>query len=489
MHSCWDWLQCQSLSEFALPEFATEPISGGTRHLSNAGKSKSFVIALTASLLAVLPIFAIAQPALLVPLGLLPVVILFVFRIPIWLCLGFVAFSFFRLHEAFPFLMPLHIPQMLALPTLLVLVWHIGVKKQVKPFWGPELTTFSVFFSIVTLGLPFASNFGIAFAYWNATYVKIGIMTVATAWVVRKETDFALALKVMVISGALVSMVAVSNKLAGIGLVEGTRVTIGRDFGSVLGDPNDLSLVLTFPLSFAVAMATTKHRWFLRLFGFAATGLIVWAVLCTQSRGGIIGTLAVFAVTGLRIVKSKLLLGGVGGLVGSVLFLFAGISDRSSGGASESGIDESAMGRIWAWTAAYNMALAKPFHGVGLDNFIPNFWLYTPHWTGFNKAVHSTWLGVLAETGFPGIIAFVVMVLMNVRVILVASRSLRDNNAPVSVTALSYAVLSGFAGFCGSGTFLTQGFTWPVYILIAFTAAVSHFAKQFALRDSMENKI
>ena len=467
-----------------MPEFASAPIAISARHLATPEKSKSLLIALAASALAVLPIFALAQPALLVPLGLLPVVIFFVFRIPIWLCLGFVAFSFFRLHEAFPFLMPLHIPQMLALPTLLVLVWHIGIKKQVKPYWGPELTTFSVFFCITTLGIPFASNFGIALDYWNSAYVKIGIMTVAIAWLIRKESDFALALKVMVISGALVSMVAVSNKLAGIGLVEGTRVTIGRDFGSVLGDPNDLSLVLTFPLSFALAIATTKHHWFMRLFGFAATVLIVWAVLCTQSRGGIIGTLAVFAVTGLRIVKSKLLLGGIGGLVGAGLVLFAGISDRSSGGSSESGIDESAMGRIWAWTAAYNMALAKPLNGVGLDNFIPNFWLYTPHWTGFNKAVHSTWLGVLAETGFPGIVAFVVMVLMNVRVVLVASRSLRSNNAPVSVTALSYAVLSGFAGFCASGTFLTQGFTWPVYILIAMTAAVSQFAKLFALRNS-----
>jgi putative inorganic carbon (hco3(-)) transporter len=129
------------------------------------------------------------------------------------------------------------------------------------------------------------------------------------------------------------------------------------------------------------------------------------------------------------------------------------------------------------------MALAHPLHGVGLDNFIPNFWLYTPHWTGFNKAVHSTWLGVLAETGFPGIIAFAAMVLINVRVALKASRLLRQKNAPIAVTVLSYAVLSGFAGFCASGTFLTQGFTWPVYILIALTSAVSQYAKTFAQSD------
>lgn len=456
--------------------------------VAHASRGKAVAIGIAASAFAVLPVFVIAHPVLVLPLTIIPMALLFIFRIPIWLCLGFVAFSFFRLHEAFPFLMPLHIPQLLALPTLLVLVWHIGVKKQVQPYWGPGLTAFAAFFVIVTLGIPFASNVGMALGYWTATYSKIGIMTIAIAWLVRKDGDFSLALRVIVLSGAAVALVAISNKLAGIGLVEGTRVTIGRDFGSVLGDPNDLSLVLTFPLSFAVSLATSRQRWFITLLGFAATGIIVWAVLCTQSRGGLIGTMAVFAVTGLRVVKSKLVLGGIGGTAAMILFAVAGISDRSSGGASESGIDESAMGRIWAWTAAWNMAVDKPLHGVGLDNFIPNFWLYTPHWTGFNKAVHSTWLGVLAETGFPGIIAFVTMVIVNVVVAYKASRMLRASNAPVSVTALSYAVLAGFAGFCGSGTFLTQGFTWPVYILIALTSAVSQYAKTFAQSEAQDAK-
>lgn len=451
--------------------------------IASASRSKAVAMSLAASALAVLPVLAMAHPALVLPLAISPLAVLFVFRIPIWLCLGFVAFSFFRLHEAFPVLMPLHIPQLLALPTLLVLFWHIGVKRQVAPYWTPGLSAFAAFFVIVTLGIPFASNVGLAFGYWTSTYLKIGVMTIAIAWLVRKDTDFALALRIIVLSSTAVALVAISNKLSGIGLVEGTRVTIGRDFGSVLGDPNDLSLVLTFPLSFALSLAATRQRLSVRLISLVATGIIAWAVLCTQSRGGLLGMMAVFGVTGLRVIKSKVALGAIGGLAAFILFAVAGISDRASGGSAEDGIDESAMGRIWAWTAAWNMAAAHPLHGVGLDNFIPNFWLYTPHWTGFNKAVHSTWLGVLAETGFPGTIAFVAMVLINVRIALKASRLLRRNNAPVAVTVLSYAIVSGFAGFCASGTFLTQGFTWPVYILISLTSAVSQFANTFAQSD------
>ncbi|MCB1457417.1 MAG: O-antigen ligase family protein, partial [Nitratireductor sp.] len=187
-----------------------------------------------------------------------------------------------------------------------------------------------------------------------------------------------------------------------------------------------------------------------------------------------------FAVVGLKLVKSKLVLGTVGAIAMVGLTAVAGISDRSSGGAAEEGIDESAMGRIWAWTAAFNMAMAKPLTGVGLSNFIPNFWLYTPHWTGFNKAVHSTWLGVLAETGWPGLIAFVTMVILTIRLAIRTSRILAEVDAPVPVRVSALALVSGLAAFCTSGTFLTQGFTWPFYILLAITSAVSNYAKPFA---------
>ncbi|OYW60074.1 MAG: hypothetical protein B7Y84_07350 [Azorhizobium sp. 32-67-21] len=37
----------------------------------------------------------------------------------------------------------------------------------------------------------------------------------------------------------------------------------------------------------------------------------------------------------------------------------------------------------------------------------------------------------------------------------------------------AYALAAGLAGFCVSGTFLTQGFTWPFYIIFALTIALS----------------
>ncbi|WP_284179839.1 O-antigen ligase family protein [Rhabdaerophilum sp. SD176] len=409
-------------------------------------------------------------------IGLAPFAIRFCMGHPFLLCLGFVAFSFFRLHEVFPVLLPLRIPQLLAIPTLGVIAWHALGSKALKPFLSRELVWFGAFFLLVTIGVPFATDRPTAIAYWTATYVKIGIMTLAIAWLVRKPGDFLLFMRVMVLAGVAVAAVALQNKAQGIGLVEGTRVTIGRDIGSVLGDPNDLSLVLLFPLSFAVGMTVSPTGRLDRTIGLLGSAAIIAAIIATQSRGGLLGMVAVFGTVGWRLVKNKMLLVTIGLIGLAILFAAAGISSRASGGAHEEGIDESAMGRIYAWEAAIKMATQRPLTGVGLDNFVPNYFFYSDHWDGMNHAVHSTWFGVLGETGLPGLIVFVTMIAVTARSLLRTLPRIAPGPETAPVRAAGLGLLSGVAGFCLSGTFLTQGFTWPVYVLVALSAALSRSA-------------
>ena len=55
------------------------------------------------------------------------------FNEPFGLCLLFVVFSFFRIHEAFPILYPMRIPLLLAVLTLAVLAWHVFITRKIKP--------------------------------------------------------------------------------------------------------------------------------------------------------------------------------------------------------------------------------------------------------------------------------------------------------------------------------------------------------------------
>ena len=421
------------------------------------------------------------EPLVLPVLGLLPLVGIIAFRNPFLMCLGFILFSFFRLHEAFMFMNPLHIPQMLAIGSLSVLCVHLVFKK-IEIAWTRELKLFTIFFAIITVGIAGATGRDLALNYWTDTYVKIFIMVFAIASLAREPRDFGIASRAIVMAGMAIAFVAISNSLNGLEQVEGTRVTIGRSTGSALGDPNDLSLVLAFPLSFAVALILTPGTGILsRMLGVSGFLTIAWAVMATQSRGGLLGMVAVCAIFAARRIKSRALLITVGVIGVMGLFAVAGISGRSSGGAAEGGlVDESSEGRLEAWKAAFRMAVAHPFTGVGLNNYVANYYEYSDWWEGFAKAVHSTWFSVLAEGGF---IAFGIFITLIVSVFKITTRAVRVCSPQATGSAyqpnaygMASAVQAGMAGFVVSGTFLTQGFTWPVYILLALTVAIGRYS-------------
>lgn len=384
----------------------------------------------------------------------------------------FILFSYFRLHEVFIVLMPLKIPKMLALASLLAIAWHLFISKSLKPHWSSTHLVFVIWFVWLTVCVFSASNKGMAIEYWTGVLVKVFIMVFAISWWLTRFSHFSLVRMGIMISGISVALVALSNKMNGIGLVEGTRVTISREYRSQLGDPNDLSLVLMFPVSFLAAelfdKGANKYR---RLFAAVGLLLAISGVIATQSRGGLLGIAAILSFFLYQKVKNPLVVGLCAAVAMLAMMVFAGIGDRQSGGAAEDGVDASAMGRIYAWQAAINMALSNPLTGVGVDNFYVNYYFYSPHWDGKNHAVHSTWFQVLGETGFVGIGIFVLLIASIYRSLSrVYCINALNHNDQVAVNA--NALKAGLIGFMVAGTFLTQAFTWPLYIILALTIAL-----------------
>lgn len=434
----------------------------------------------------------VPHPAVIIVLSILPLGILYVLYAPFIMVLFFVIFSFFRIHEVIPQLYPLKIPLMLSLGALFALVWHIGITQKIKVFMRPEMKVMLTFYILAIVGIVFASNIGIAIANFKSIVWKVLLMTFAIIWLVKTEKQLTFTLRSIVISGLIVAFKAISNKLSGIGMVEETRVTIGRDIGSALGDPNDLSLVLMFPTAFALGVVLqpgTGKLW--KILSLIAAGALSTSVVWgTQSRGGLLGVLAVFGIFAYRRIKNKLVFFIGAPVAVAILYVAAGISDRKSGGAAEDGVDASAMGRIYAWQAAFGMAVHNPLTGVGLDNFYSNYFFYSPHWDGLNHAVHSTWFQVMAETGFLGFTVFITMIIFIIRTALRTLKIVTENKESISpnILALSEATLAGFIGTLASATFLTFGFTWPIYILAALISATAHWADTNVVKSNFSPK-
>ena len=420
----------------------------------------------------VISTYSLLGPIAVFALLLLPFAAFTAVKVSVAFIILFILFSYFRLHEAFPVLMPLKIPKLLALASLLGIAWHLFISQKLKPHWHTNHLIFFAWFIWLTICVFSAANRGLALEYWSGVLIKVLIMVFAISWWMTSLQHFNVIRIGIMISGSAIALVALSNKMNGIGLVEGTRVTISRELRSQLGDPNDLSLVMMFPVSFLAAEVFDGSAHKIRRF-IALICLIVAisGVIATQSRGGLLGIAAVLSFFIYQKIKNPIIVGCIGAVGMLAMIVFAGISDRQSGGAHEDGVDESAMGRIYAWHAAINMALSNPLTGVGVNNFVANYFFYSPHWDGKNHAVHSTWFQVLGETGIVGMFIFIALITCIYRSlnrVFLINKQLNDEKIAVNAKALK----GGLIGFMVSGTFLTQAFTWPIYIILALTIAL-----------------
>ncbi len=466
--------------------------------------SREMLLAVVSTLLAAVTYFLTDDPVNTIAAAALPLAALLCVRAPLPICVMFVAFTFFRLHEAYPFLNGLKIPLGLGVMMFACLGLHVFIFKSMDPFLTPELKRVLAMFAIVVFGVIFAQDRQIAWSYVVDIYWKVILMTFAIAWLARTDWDYAFIGRALVISGMLIAAVTIYNKIYGISLVEGTRVSIARvmrinefgdlvdapaEFQSTLSDPNDLSLVLLFPLAFALSFLIYRSTRFNTLLGVAGTASIMLAIIFTQSRGGLIGVLAVFGALGFHFIKSRSVAITLCLIAGLGLGAAMGLKGRVSGGEAElssSGIDDSAMGRIYAWGAAINMAARRPLTGVGVNNFAPSYYFFTDKWEKRDKAVHSTWFQVLGETGIPGIVVFLMLMVATFRSAVRSLARLITAGAPPVLTATALSLVSGLAGFCAAGTFLTQAFTWPLYVMIGMTAGLAQAVVRYeATRPSV----
>lgn len=454
----------------------------------NTRKNRHMLLAVACTLLAAIVWFiplnvpAFIKPFLTIAVAFLPFGGILIFRFAFITCLLFVGFAFFRFHEVYPPIRPMRVPLLLSLAVLGVLGYNLFLSRKIRVYWEREFTPFALFAGWSLLGMFFATNFGASKQFFLDTYVKIIIMTFAIAWSISKPKHFMAATKFFVTAGIIVGVVAVYNKLMGIGLVEGSRVTIARHLRSPLGDPNDLSLRLLFPLSFALSLIMVPKSYFLKFYGAFGSLTMIWAIVATQSRGGLLGLLAVLGVIGERYIKSKVILGGIGGIAAIGLFAMMGISNRKSGGAAEEGVDASAQARLDTWDTAWNMAINNPIFGVGWQNFYSNYFVYLRvAGDGKPHVVHSTWFGALSENGFIAFFFLLVMIFLMVWRLLKMYKLYTYRRADEGIRTATLAVLAGLAGFCVSGTFLTQAHTWSLYLLLALCAALSKYSRTFTI--------
>ncbi len=270
------------------------------------------------------------------------------------------------------------------LPITLVLAFLCWAASSQKTFEAPQFLILPAFLLVGMLSLV-ANGWVGGTLEWLKSFgpTIIAFLVLAACCATRRRVTVTMA--VFVLCSAVLALHSIGQAGTGIGW---TGTTIGEDgrvrYVGIFNDPNDLGLlfVASLPMAFFLSQ---RGGFFGRLLWLAAAGLLLYGTYLTNSRGAMLGVLA---VAGIYVWHRRgLLTASVLGAVGLALLKL--VSMRMQQLDAE---ESSAFGRVDAWYEGLQMLRTHPLLGVGVGNF-----------TDYNVlTAHNSFVLVLAETGVLG---------------------------------------------------------------------------------------
>ncbi|MFN2567930.1 MAG: O-antigen ligase family protein [Gemmatimonadaceae bacterium] len=259
----------------------------------------------------------------------------------------------------------------------------------------------------------------------------------------------------------------------------------------IYGNPNDLAALTLLQLSMAVGLlATERPRSWVWIAALAGVVLLPLLVLMTQSRGGVI---ALAVVTVLLLIarwrRPRALLAAAALAVSVVLLAPTGVWTRMGGLFKAKSTAElrkvdpegSAKSRFEIWNVAVKIIRDQPVIGVGAGAYGPAHAAYSRD-EEFDAAAkgtrdtHSTVLNVLAETGVPGLMLFLALLLTTAWKTERIRRVCRAK-LPRESMQLLYLEL-GLLGFCVAGIFGSFAYLAFLYIHLVLMWSLAEVCRQ-----------
>ena len=190
----------------------------------------------------------------------------------------------------------------------------------------------------------------------------------------------------------------------GIELSQGTRI----QYVGIFNDPNDLGLLFVACVPMAAYLSSRGGLMGLRrLFWLIVTGVLVYGIYLTDSRGSLLGLLMVL---GLYVWQTRgvFVAGSLGAMaVGVLLALPSRFNEIDAE-------EESAQGRVESWYEGIQMFQGHPLFGVGPDQYTDYYYL----------TAHNSLVLVLAEMGIVGFTLWLAFVVYGLRMMWAGSRNM-----------------------------------------------------------------
>lgn len=278
---------------------------------------------------------------------------------------------------------------------------------------------------------------------------------------------------------------------------------VPRAFGPV-GDPNYFQQLLLPVVAFAFVALCTRKRGPLRAASGAALALTLAAIGFTSSRGAVfaLGIMVVVAVA-IRVIRASHAAVAVA-LCAALLLTIPGYRERllsvvhigsvTARAGDGAAADDSARSRATEGMAAYLVFKDHPLVGAGPGVFPLLYQDYAPR-VGYQvieegvgseageaptREAHNLYLGVAADTGMAGLLAFLGLLGAILFPLCSGARRLRDARPELAASAAALAL--GLVGYLAAGLFLSLAYERYFWLLLGLAAATARLTR-LAMRD------
>jgi O-antigen ligase len=318
----------------------------------------------------------------------------------------------------------------------------------------------------MSLCIPFALWPGFAFTIVFEKFSKGVIVTMLISMAVVTVRELRKLLWIQVSAVALVTLASIllnhhdaSGRLSGIQR-------------SILENPNDLAIniAISFPLCMAFMLHSRGFRKAIWAVGLAVMGL---GVVLTYSRSGLLALIISiivcvweYGVKGKRraLVVSAILIFVLGmGIALSSSHYRARVESIALGNIEGSGDKGSLAARKHLLVKSIMAAITHPVFGVGPGCFI----LLDREW----YVAHNTYTELAAESGFPGLILFLLAMRAGFKNIAQVRKSQRYEEDP-EVRLFTQALWAGLAAYLTGACFASTEYNLYPYFMIGYTCAM-----------------
>ena len=243
----------------------------------------------------------------------------------------------------------------------------------------------------------------------------------------------------------------------------------------VLGPPvtfmagnTEIGLALNMILPLLIFLRREESRPWLRHLLLAIFGFCVIAIVCTYSRGALVGLAVVLTFL---FLKSRAKVLAMFLIVLGLVVASSTLPDKWFGRMETIESyqeDKSAVNRLRAWRVSYLVALDNPVLGLGFRPFSRDLYMkYDPEYGPRSGDAHSIFFQVLAEHGFVGLGLYVALLLSTMLSLRRTMWVCRGVPATQWIYNYCHMLEASLMAYIASGVFLSMSYFDLYYHLIA----------------------